>query len=179
MRPFINPYLQSFKFSTLRQSSITLQIILLFTSLHCFGQAPKTDSVVNKNKNAISFAGAVIFQGQLMGEAGINYGNLFSGGPCAAGGFVGLKLTSEFSYYHNALLLGPKIGFELNSLIGFKLSVVNYTDFKTNDTRLVPEIGFGTGLNFYYGWNIPLSRSKFDVISKHRFSININIGKYL
>ena len=174
------PYLQStFKFSTLKQRSIILQIILFFASLHCFGQASKTDSLNTETGKWINFAGGVILQRQLMGEIGINYVMFASESSCGPDGFAVLKLTSEFSSYHGNLLLGPKIGFEINAtVIALKLSVVNYTDFKTNDTRLVPEIGFGTGfIDFFYGRNISLSKSKYDVISKNRFSITVNLGK--
>jgi len=115
----------------------------------------------------------------MMGEIGLNYGRFSNTGSCNPGYSQGIKIASEFSYYHNAFLVGPKIGYEISFItIGLKLSVVNYTNFKINDTRLVPEIGLTGGyISFYYGRNISLSTSKFDVIKNSRFSIFVNFGK--
>jgi len=114
---------------------------------------------------------------------GICYGSgATTTGSCGSRDIAFPKLGSEFTFDNNNLILGPKISIEnVFWLLGTRLNVIDYTDFKQQDWRFTPEIGisFGGLLSIYYGYNIPLSNKRINSVSENRITLTVNLPNVL
>jgi hypothetical protein len=85
------------------------------------------------------------------------------------------------------LLLGPKVGYEFTAgVFGSAFDVTYFTDknydAEGHDRRSfvgTPKIGLTLlgFLDFFYGYQIPLSEQRITTLSRHRFSITFNLNK--
>jgi hypothetical protein len=161
---------------------IITAIIILWSIQNVNGQyqygektlAPYVGLIVNNEKtleNDIRYF--------LKGEVGMLYGKPDKSiGSCSSGEFGSyFKLGTEFNAGPDRFILGPKVGYEFSLLIlGGRISIVDYTDFKTQDIRLVPEVGISLlgRANLFYGFNIHLNENRFQEISRNRVTLSVN-----
>ncbi len=115
----------------------------------------------------------------LKGEVGMLYGKPDKSISSCFSGELGsyFKLGTEFNTGPDSFIVGPKIGYEFSLLIlGGGISMVDYTDFKTQDIRLVPEVGISLlgRANLFYGFNIHLNENRFQEISRNRVTLSVN-----
>ena len=77
--------------------------------------------------------------------------------------------------------IGPKIGFWSAGGAGFGMHFIYYTDFHQSSLQFRP--AFGIGLDrffFFYGRNMRITNTSFNVISKNMFGLNFffDVKKY-
>lgn len=87
---------------------------------------------------------------------------------------AGPYFTVDVTIDDGNVIAGPKLGYELTAgLIGVAGDFTYYTDFERTTLMFTPKAGL-TLLGFadlLYGRNIPVSRDRFPMISKNRFSL--------
>lgn len=127
----------------------------------------------------------VSFQEKALVELGIQWHNIYrhplslaSKGPYAS---VDLMVRKE------NVLLGPKIGYEFTAgVFGAAFDVTwffdqNFDGEGTNRRAVsgTPKAGLTLlgFLNFFYGYQIPFSEERITSLSRHRFSIVLNLNK--
>lgn len=109
------------------------------------------------------------------------YGTEFGAPPDAfiPGILTGPKVSSEFNFNFKQFFLGPKVSYEFDYyVIGARINLIDYTDFKQSDFRFTPEIGltFVSYLNLFYGYNVPLSSGETRFAGTNRITLTININ---
>jgi hypothetical protein len=84
----------------------------------------------------------------------------------------------QFGYaqYNSTSLMSSKVGIELCSIIGGRISICNYSNFHHDQTCLLPEIGlsgFGRwgSINIMYGYNFNLSKSDIFDVEGNQFNV--------
>jgi hypothetical protein len=118
-------------------------------------------------------------QKHLFGEISLCYGsgNLV-GGSCGSTDVFFPKIGSEFTFDNKNLIIGPKLSFEYaDEILGTRINIINYTNFKTQDWRVTPEIGISISaiIDIYYGYNIPLTSDRIIGVSGNRVSLTVNL----
>lgn len=100
--------------------------------------------------------------------------------PGDEGVLFGYKIACESNLNNKYLIIGPKIGTEVDILfLAFRLNIEDYINAGTNDLRFNPEIG-GTIVGFItlcIGDNIPLLNTRLSMVDNFRISLNINFNK--
>jgi hypothetical protein len=92
-----------------------------------------------------------------------------------ANGFYGGFVNVGYGFRGNESLLTTKASFEFATMIlGTRMNLINYTEFKSNQVSFLPEIGFSySGIfSIMYGYNIFLTDNKFH-LNRHSFSISV------
>jgi hypothetical protein len=83
-------------------------------------------------------------------------------------------------YLGRDFILAPKISFLVAGGSAFRISMLYYTDIEKGSLRFRPEIGMGMGfLNFFYGYNIPITNKKMPNVNEHNFSLVFFISRKL
>ena len=111
-------------------------------------------------------------------EINFMYAKLESGGPCTPPALYGPRIGLETNFNNNHLVYAPKIGWEGSSfLFGIRGSIISYIDQGQIDLRFLPEIGISllSGVNLFYGYNIPLRDFRTTATTKHRLTLTINL----
>ena len=64
-------------------------------------------------------------------------------------------------------------------LAGLRINAIIYFRDRAADFRILPEVGFTAFgyVNLMYGYGLPLLKSELTDISRHRFSITLNLFK--
>ncbi len=150
--------------------------------------------------NLFYFSPSIAFQNKLFVELGITYGTIVgddskSGHLMTEAVLYSFKLSNELYCSSNLsiVIIGPKISFESNMLelthlrvlpvlqasIGYRLSLINYTNFEQNMVCFIPEVGLELpGYNYFsifYGYNVFIGGTRFNEISNSRLNITFNI----
>lgn len=127
----------------------------------------------------------IAIQDRALAEFGIHWQNIYrhplslaSKGPYA---------TVDLLIDEKNFLIGPKLGYEFTAgVFGAAFDVTyfydNNYDFEGNDRRAfvaTPKGGLSIlgFLNFFYGYQIPISEQRITSLSRHRFSITVNVNK--
>ena len=116
--------------------------------------------------------------GNFYTELNLMYAKLVEGGPCTIPVFYGPRVGIETNFNNNHYVYAPKIGWEASVyFIGIRGNLISYIDNGKVDLRLLPEIGisFFSGVNLFYGYNIPLLGYRTGATTKHRLTLTINI----
>jgi hypothetical protein len=120
-------------------------------------------------------------------EVGVGYG--ITPAPKSAppqGGYIPNLIFSptfgmEFNYGirgEDRKIYAPKFSVELhNYIVGTRLNLINYRAQGQQDWRFRPEAGFSlVGIVYvFYGYNIPLSETRFAEVQPHKISVCINL----
>ena len=124
----------------------------------------------------------LIYQKQLFMELGLMHSNAES----TASNFVNnlpaliaYKLSTEFNFNFNHFMMAPKLGLEFDpTYFCFRVNIIDFTDFKTNDFRFTPEVGFGLIgiITLCFGWNIPLTHTEVPNITTYSIALHFNLA---
>lgn len=155
-------------------------VFLVLSPILGFGQdSAKSSSQDNSSKGYFAFSAGASYQKQFTGELGVTYFSDVEDGPCTPRIVMGPKVASEFNFrFNNQFTLGPKISYEADfTIIGARVNLIDYTNFKENDICFTPEIGLTLMgyVNLFYGYNIPLSSDKTNIPGTNRITLTINI----
>jgi hypothetical protein len=157
----------------MRKKYYLLISLFLFNVIFAFGQK---DSIIHLNKRSIEdkrvwLSLGISVQKQAVGEIGIMYGKIQIGREGLIIG-SGYKLASEFNFNPKSFFIAPKLSWEAGAFFGFRISIIDYTNFNYHDFKLTPELGFAAYvLNVHLGYNIPINRSRIEDIGNFRFSL--------
>jgi hypothetical protein len=155
---------------------------LLFNAIMAFGQKDTSNhKTLTKYDKHLYLTVGISKQKQIMGEVGLLYGNWLHEHSGITIGMSGMKVSTEFNFKAENFTIAPKVGYEMAILyVGGKLSIMDYTNFTYHDFKLTPEIGLTSAglMNVYYGINIPITKSRLDNVSLHRFSLTFNLDKF-
>jgi hypothetical protein len=127
----------------------------------------------------------VSIQERALAEIGIQWHNIYrhplslaSKGPYA---------TVDFMVDDKNFLLGPKLGYEFTAgVFGSAFDVTYFMDQNYNEEGedryawvATPKVGLTLlgFLNFFYGYQIPISDTTIASLSRHRFSITFNVNR--
>lgn len=118
-------------------------------------------------------------------ELGIHWHNIYKDPLIMAS--KGPYCTVDLFIDDSNLLLGPKVGYELTAgIVGVAVDVTyfmdhNYDNEGTNRNSLVltPKVGLTIlgFVNFFYGYQIPLSDKEITTLYRNRFSLVFNLNK--
>ena len=111
-------------------------------------------------------------------EAGIQYHQIYVHPLSLAS--AGPYFTIDGLIKDRKPIIGPKLGYEFTAgLIGLATDVTYYTDFDRKSVMLTPKAGLTIlgFANLFYGYNIVLSKYRFALISRNRFSLVFNLNK--
>jgi hypothetical protein len=158
---------------------IITAIIILWSIQNVNGQKAKFSpyvGIIRKSENFVKSDIRYI----LRGDIGMLYGkdiefDLRHGNGTV--GYSGIKIGSEFNVGPDNFVIGPKIGYELDLLFfGGSINFVDYTDFKTQDFRFMPEVGFSIlgRVNLFYSYSIPLGENKISGVGSNRLGLTVN-----
>lgn len=133
--------------------------------------------------NHLIFTVGTAYQKEILGSAGVIFGNSWSEGRhIPGGGVIGLLVSTEFNFSRSDFHYAPKIGFHFEAMdVAFRFGLAVYSDKKTQDIKLTPEIGYSHSgrFNIMIGYNIPLTTPTIQNVGNVRLSINMNIDKNL
>jgi hypothetical protein len=123
------------------------------------------------------------YLGRAWKEVGIGYAYVPEGGKGAFIPGLILSPTLGVEFNHNLKgeerpIIAPKFSLEAHYyLVGARLNVIDYQAKGQHDWRLRPEAGFSlVGIvNVFYGYNIPLSKNRFNEVQAHKISLCINL----
>jgi hypothetical protein len=149
--------------------------ILLFFTLYAYGQK---DTTKHKEEPSLtdlhySFSAGLSYQKQVVGEVGVIYGKAFGR---HAPMYVGYKAATEFNFKQDNFFIAPKLSLELDMMfVGFRLNVMDYTNFVYHDIKFTPEYGicYGNLFTLYYGRNYAISPSRLDFVTKNKITFTI------
>lgn len=111
-------------------------------------------------------------------EAGIHYQQIYVHPLSLAS--AGPYFTIDGLIKDKRPIIGPKLGYELTAgLFGIAVDVTYYTDFEQGSVMFTPRAGLTIlgFANLFYGYNIPLSKNPFELISRNRFSLVFNLNR--
>ena len=116
--------------------------------------------------------------GNYYSEMNLMYAKLDLGGPCTPSTLYGPRIGIETNFNNDHFVYAPKIGWEGSALLfGIRGSIIGYIDQGQVDLRFLPEIGISlfSGVNLFYGYNIPLRNFRTTATTKHRLTLTINL----
>jgi hypothetical protein len=165
---------QNHNFGKLKLNTIIL--FSLFSSFTSFALGQVKTEHKDYLKPNLNFSFGLVMQSRVWGEIGINYGTIhqFVHGPF--GNTLLVRLSAEFTFVENVLLVAPKIGIEKSiHLLNIRASIVRYTKSDITEFRFTPEIVFELQeLSFAFGWSIPFAETKLGFIPNTKFSALVN-----
>lgn len=101
-------------------------------------------------------------------------------GYASKGFYTSLEWVPINSNYNEKNIFGLKGGYEITArIITIGVEGKFQTNFNKTDFIITPKIGLGFFANFFYGYNFSFYNSPFESISKHQFSLILNIEDIL
>ena len=132
---------------------------------------------MTKNKDIIAGLGASCSE-FTTGEISAMLSHQMYVGPCVPGyGYMGPRISTEFSFAKGGGFIAPKISYEANFIIlGGRLGIADYTNFRTHEICFVPEAGFTYFgfIDLYFGYNIPLTTARLSKMQSAKFTVTLN-----
>ena len=150
-----------------------------------FGQIKQTASIsdsifirkLSSTKISHNVRAGIGVQGNFQTEIGYSRMKFTNGctGFFAKTYYLSIEYVPKTENHKNVIDL--KIGIDYNlSILAIGLETKYLTDFENKNYALVPKIGFGFGIiNAFYGYNILVNKNLFPSLSKHQFSLILNI----
>ena len=150
-----------------------LSIILVTLSIYSFGQ--NADSII-RNRSHLGITLGHISQNDNFWTIGAIKGKHYRSMRIPSRGY---GLAAEFNFNQSNSIFGAKAFYEYNFgiIVGSRINATTYFKGSVRDFRVTPEIGLsGLGMiNIFYGYNIPVSGSEINEVSRQRINITINI----
>ena len=116
--------------------------------------------------------------GKVSGEVGFIWARVAESSCSNPMGFAGVKASTEFLFGPTSKYIAPKAGVQFDLLFfGARLSLADYTDLRTHDFRLSPEVGLtALGLiDVFYKWNVPLTKAQFAEVPRESITATLNL----
>jgi hypothetical protein len=158
-------------------------VFLFYTLLSCFNSFGQLEKDTTGFPQIVGLRVNYSYSKIQHFDIGVALGNIISAkeaiGPL---GFHDAFINVGYGFSKDNSVMTTKVGYELMTVLpGFRLSLINYTDFKKHQTCVLPEVGltYASLIYIMYGYNINLNRKDYLNAKGHVLSLGLTVPFYL